>query len=226
MVFRSYWTVLLLLSACFAEPAQKRSSIEEYIAQAEGAIPAPAAATPGSVFSSASPLTTLGADFRARGVGDLLTVVVADRASAVARGSTNTARSASANARIGALFGSFDPASRVVNLTEMGSDRTLDGQGETTRETVLRTSLSARVVHVLPNGNLVVEGTKTVTINSEAQVVTVRGIVRPVDLTSTNTILSDRLGQLEVAVNGNGVVEDAIRRPHFLYRLLLGILPF
>jgi flagellar L-ring protein precursor FlgH len=226
MIARGLAVLLVLLPAFGGDRGKKPSTMEAYIAEAEASMPPAPPPTPGSLYSAAAPLTTLGADFRARTMGDLLTVVVADRASAVARGSTNTARSGSASARIGALLGSFDPTGRLASLAELGGDQSLDGQGETTRETILRTSLSARVVHVLPNGNLVVEGVKTVVVNSEAQVVTVRGIVRPVDVTSTNTILSDRLAQLEVAVNGKGVVEDAIRRPHFLYRLLLGILPF
>ncbi len=77
---------------------------------------------------------------------------------------------------------------------------------------------------MLPNGYLVVEGTKEVQVNSERQIVTVRGVVRPNDL-ANNTVLSDHLAQLEVRVNGKGVVSDAIRRPFFLYRLLMGVLP-
>jgi flagellar L-ring protein precursor FlgH len=102
----------------------------------------------------------------------------------------------------------------------------LQGQGETSRETVLTTTLSARVTHVLPNGYVVLEGFKDVMINSERQVVTVRGVARWNDIGPANQVRSDRLANLEVRVQGKGVVEDAIRRPNFLYRLLLGILPF
>jgi flagellar L-ring protein precursor FlgH len=63
-------------------------------------------------------------------------------------------------------------------------------------------------------------------VNSERQTITVRGVVRPADIGPDNVVRSDRLGQLEVRVNGKGVVGDAIKRPFFLYRLLLGLLPF
>jgi flagellar L-ring protein precursor FlgH len=86
--------------------------------------------------------------------------------------------------------------------------------------------MSARVTHVLPNGNMVVEGSKDVMVNSERQLVTVRGVIRWNDLTTANTIRSDRIANLEIRVNGKGVVGDAVRRPNFLYRLLLGLLPF
>jgi flagellar L-ring protein precursor FlgH len=86
--------------------------------------------------------------------------------------------------------------------------------------------LSARIARVLPNGYLVVEGTKEVVVNSERQVVTVRGIIRPVDLSTGNTVRSDQIAQMELKVNGKGVVGDAVRRPFILYRILLGLLPF
>ena len=82
------------------------------------------------------------------------------------------------------------------------------------------------MVDITPNGILVVEGVKNVGVNSEKQTVTVRGMVRPSDLTTANTVLSNQVADLQVQVNGKGVVGDAIRRPHFMYRMLLGLLPF
>jgi flagellar L-ring protein precursor FlgH len=79
---------------------------------------------------------------------------------------------------------------------------------------------------VLPNGYLVVEGAKDVQVNSERQTVIVRGMVRPADLSPGNVVRSDRLAQLEVRINGKGIVNDAVRRPFILYRILLGLMPF
>ena len=90
----------------------------------------------------------------------------------------------------------------------------------------MTTTISARVTHVLVNGNLVVEGTKNLNVNSENQLITIRGVIRPIDLDTTNTVLSARLANMEIQVDGKGIVNDAIRRPNFLYRLLLGLLPF
>jgi len=81
-------------------------------------------------------------------------------------------------------------------------------------------------MHVLPNGYLAVEGVKDIMVNSERQVVTVRGVIRPSDLSPANAVTSDRVAQLEVRVNGKGVVGDAVRRPFILYRILMGLLPF
>jgi flagellar L-ring protein precursor FlgH len=86
--------------------------------------------------------------------------------------------------------------------------------------------MSARVTHVLVNGNLVIEGTRNLVVNSENQIITVRGVIRPIDLDTTNSIPSARIAQMELQVNGKGIVNDAIRRPNILYRILLGLLPF
>jgi flagellar L-ring protein precursor FlgH len=56
--------------------------------------------------------------------------------------------------------------------------------------------------------------------------VIVRGVVRPADLSPNNVVPSTSLAQLEVRINGKGVVNDAVRRPNILYRILLGLLPF
>jgi flagellar L-ring protein precursor FlgH len=51
-------------------------------------------------------------------------------------------------------------------------------------------------------------------------------VIRPTDLDPTNSVASDRIAQMEILVNGKGVVGDSVRRPFILYRILLGLLPF
>jgi len=111
-------------------------------------------------------------------------------------------------------------------LAGANADSSLKGSGETTRSMQLSTTVTAVVERVLPNGNLLLRGTKSIAVNSERQMVEVRGLVRPEDLLAGNTIPSDRVAMLDVRVNGKGVVGDSIRRPFFLYRLLMGLLPF
>jgi flagellar L-ring protein precursor FlgH len=165
-------------------------------------------------------------DLRAGQVDDIITIIVVERASAISTGTTKSARASSAKNSIGALAGLTRTLGPFANLANLSGESKLDGQGATSRETVLSTTLSARVTHVLPNGLLVVEGSKTVQVNSEQQAVTVRGMVRPADLTPGNMVRSDRISDLEVRINGKGVVGDAVRRPFFLYRLLMAVLPF
>jgi flagellar L-ring protein FlgH len=205
------------------------SAVDEYIRQAETrATTEGAATTPGSTWVGYSTMSDLTHDPRASRIDDVVTVIVAESASAVTTGNTKTARKTSATASVSNIPGIKSPAAIALTsaVPKISSDTELDGQGTTSRSTTLTTNLTARVVHVLPNGFLVIEGTKNVQVNSEWQTVTVRGVVRPADLTALNTVPSERVAQLEVKLDGKGVVKDAIRRPNFLYRLLLGALPF
>jgi flagellar L-ring protein precursor FlgH len=221
----------LMVAAVCAEGARKAKApqptpLDLYVNEAMTRESDAAISQPGSLWSPSAALGALAGDLRARNVDDIVTVIVLDQASALAKGTTKSARSSSAQASISSLSGPLSGTGRLANLADLSSQTQLDGQGETSRETLLSTKLSARVTHVLPNGYLVVQGTKNVVVNSEVQTVTVRGVLRPVDLGAGNAVFSEQLGQLEVQVNGKGVVGDAIRRPHFLYRLLLGVLPF
>ena len=163
---------------------------------------------------------------RASQTDDILTIVVAEQASAVTSGATTTGRKSSTANSITSLLGIKSATGPLANLANVSGDTELAGTGTTTRSTTLNTILTARVMAVLPNGSLVVEASKDILINSEHQIITVRGVVRPADIDFTNSVQSIRLAQLELRVNGKGVVGDAIRRPNALYRFLLGILPF
>ncbi len=224
--------LLLLLAGLAAWCAPKNrapqpSAIDLWIAdEAKTGPAASGTTTPGSMWTGTSMLNALASDLRASRPGDIVTIIVDERASAVATGNTKTARSSSAKAKVDALTGIPRAVGPLPNLLSMSSQNQLDGQGTTSRESTLSATLAARVTHAFANGLLVVEGIKTVTVNSEAQVIRVRGIVRAVDLSSVNSVSTDRLAQMEVSVNGRGVINDSIRRPMFLYRLLMGILPF
>lgn len=180
----------------------------------------------GSLFDPYGSLADSARDPRASRIDDTLTIVVSDNLSAVASGGTQTSRKSSANHQITAALGILNAASRFANPLSLSGDQELNGSGTTSRGMTLSTTLSVRVVDMTSNGLLVVEGTKDIAVNSEKQTVKVRGLVRPLDISTANTIPSGQVANLQVLVNGKGVVGDAIRRPNFLYRFLLGLLPF
>lgn len=203
--------------------AQERSPLDRYIEDAVRTKPASPAAS-GSLYTPEGPLSELARDPRARLANDLITILVTESATALSKGTTNTSRKSSAKAGINSLYGAA--SGRFADLVNTSNTSTLQGDGATSRQSTLTTRLSARVTQVLPNGYLVVEGYREVVVNSERQLISIRGVVRPSDLARDNTVRSDRLAQMEVRINGKGVVNDAVRRPNFLYRLLLGLLPF
>ena len=227
--------VLLPVALCCGASSSKKkkasppepSPLEKYISDAYKDYSSPAAAQPpGSTWSQNALFSNLGMDLKARRVDDLVTIVVNETFSAVATGDVKTQRQSSAQSAITAAGGVTRAAGPWANLAKTNTQTALQGQGETSRGAVLTANLSARVTHVLPNGYLVIEGTKRVQVSSENQVVTVRGVIRPVDLDTTNTVASDRIAQMEIQVNGKGVIGDSIHRPNILYRILLGLLPF
>jgi len=232
---RLFFALLMVLPAPAAKIRLKpkpspdeTSSVDKYVADAvsRAAPSAQNGGSPGSLWSTSALLSDLARDLRASRVDDLVTIQVTEKADASSTGDTKTSRQSTAKSNIASLLGPKAAKGALANLASLSSATNLQGQGATTRQTALTTTLSGRVTRVLPNGFLVVEGHKDTMINSERQIVSVRGVVRPADLGPGNAISSDRLAQLELRINGKGVVGDAIRRPNFLYRFLLGLLPF
>ena len=228
---------LLALAACVTWsaaagiPLKKQklpepTALDRYIAEAMRGSAAGADASPGSIWSPGAELVDPLRDLRAGRVDDVVTILVAEQASAVATGATKTSRASSATASVNALGGTMKAGGPWANLANLSGKSALDGSGTTSRNVTLTTTLTARVTQVLPNGFLVVEGSKDMQVNAERQTITVRGVVRPADLTPANVVRSDHLGQMEIRLNGKGVINDAVRRPFFLYRLLMGLLPF
>jgi flagellar L-ring protein precursor FlgH len=200
------------------------SPLDRYVQEAMRTTDSMKPESPGSLWTSSSTLGDLASDVRSRNVNDLVSIQVVESVSAVSGGQLASNRSSGLSANITQLAGIKSPTGALANLLGASSSSTLTGAGSTTRTATITTMLAARVTHVLPNGYLVLEGTKEIQVNSEKQVVTVRGVARPADL-ANNTVLSSNLAQLEVQVNGKGVVGDAVRRPFILYRLLMSILP-
>ena len=222
--------VLLLSGVTFAAKKKVKpptpSPLDRFVADARARTADAPAASLGGIWMPGSRLADAARDLRASQIDDTITILVVENASAVASGTTKTGRSSSTANSVSALAGLTKAVGPWANLAGVTGNTQLNGQGSTSRGVVISTTLTARVSGVLPNGAMLVEATKDLEVNSERQTITVRGIVRPADVGSDNTVRSDHLGQLELRVNGRGVVGDAIKRPFILYRLLLGLLPF
>jgi flagellar L-ring protein precursor FlgH len=222
-------TVLISAAAVFGKdkpPAPQKVSLDQYVQQVNQRSHQASNTSPGSLYTSGGRLADGCRDVRASQTYDLVTIIVADKASAVSTGNTNTTRKSSAKNSITALAGVTKATGPLANLLNLTNAQQIQGQGTTSRGSTLTTTVTAEVTDVLPNGNLVIQGQKEIAVNSEKQVITVRGIVRPDDLSPINSVPSDRVARMEILVNGRGVVNDAVKRPFFLYRILLGLLPF
>ncbi len=215
-----------LLASKKKPPAEQPVPLDQYVQQVNQRSHQSSIASPGSLYTANGRLADGFRDVRASQVYDLVTIIVSDKASAVSTGGTNTSRKSNAKASVASGLLPRSSVTALSNLANTSNSQQLQGQGTTSRESTLTTTVTAEVTDVLPNGNLVIKGQKEISVNSEKQIITVRGIVRPDDLSPVNSVPSDRVARMEIRVNGRGVVNDAVRRPFFLYRILLGLLPF
>lgn len=162
---------------------------------------------------------TLFEDMRARHVGDVLTVIVAEKTDATKKASTSTKKDDAVTMRNPTLFGlspNFDvprpfmPALRNLSLeTSIDASREFAGEGDSAQKNSLSGRVTVTVTEVLPNGNLVVRGQKRVTINQGDELVQLAGIVRAVDIRPDNTVLSTNIADMTVAYVGEGALADA-----------------
>lgn len=181
--------------------------------------------TAGSLWSPGRGLTDLASDNRARWLNDTLVIRITEETFAEATGAVTTKRAYAASSGITALPGRVSPPG-INPLYDLHSNEDLQGAGQASSRSRLRSSLAGRIVAVLPEGALVIEASKTVLMNNEKQTVTLRGLARPIDIASDNSLLSTRLSDLEIEVNGKGIISDSTRRPHWLVRLLTRVLSF
>jgi flagellar L-ring protein precursor FlgH len=167
-------------------------------------------------------MANLGSDFRARDVNDLVTIRVVE--SVVASGSADTSldKANSANASLTNFFGLenklpdwIDP----TNLVNTSSATDFKGGGSTTRTGSLSAVVTAQVVEVLPNGDLVLEGIREIDINGDRQLIVVTGVVRRADIMSDNSVPSTRVGQMRIRYFGQGLIKDNLK-PGWLIRVL------
>lgn len=184
---------------------------------------------PGSIFKGTTTANTIFSDQRARNVGDIITVKITETSKASEKATTDTGRSASASAGIPYLLGlesGILPSSiNAEKMISASTDNEFSGTGETTRSGSLSATITARVVEVLPNGNLAIEGLREVNVNSERKEILVQGIVRPKDIAYDNTILSTQIADAKVIYTGVGVVGEK-QEPGWLARIFDRVWPF
>lgn len=182
-------------------------------------------AAEGSLWRDSSSMLDLFSDPRARKVGDVLTVKIVESAEALKSASTKTSRDSSLSASVTGFFGAPISASILKPEASGALKNDFEGSGTTQRKDTLVATLTAKVVDVLPQGLLRVEGYREVIINHERQYLLLRGVVRPEDVGPDNSILSTAIADAQIAYSGAGVVSDK-QRPGWLGRILDHLWPF
>ncbi len=233
VVFPLAVTVLMLVALApgvEASPKKKTSSpkkdpLADYLQKVSGPVqPNISTNTLGSLWTDNGRLANLVTDYKASRVGDLVTISVSQNLSSTNTGNVATNRTFSASSGISAL-GSLKTTT-IANLFSPNSTQALTGKAQATSTTALSTTLTGRVVAVLPSGTLVVEAERQIVMNDQREIVILRGMVRTGDLDATNTVASNQVGNLEVEVKGKGIISEGVRSPNPVMKWILRIVGF
>lgn len=186
---------------------------------------------PGTIWAGENAANSLFADRRAKRVNDVVTIVVSENSVGGNNANTNTSRDTNTNANVSSLLGL---ESAILDVLRKGttsisvagtSANSLKGVGQTNRDGNLMATMSARVMNIVENGNFLIEGRKQVTVNAEDQYLILTGIIRPDDIATDNTILSQYIADAKIVYTGKGVVDDKMR-PGWLTRIVDWVWPF
>jgi flagellar L-ring protein precursor FlgH len=182
--------------------------------------------TPGSIWSSEGRLVRLGTDAKAVRLHDVVSIVVSESLAASTDGQVKNSRASNASSNLTALFGALKASNSLQNLVGQTSASGLTAQGQSTTNSSLATTFGGEVVDVLPNGMLVVQATRQLTFSQQTQLIKLRGLVRPEDVSAQNQVQSTAMTDLELEVTGKGIVNDSTYRQNPLVRMLEKILVF
>ena len=196
---------LLLVSGCGLMPAKPHKP-EPAMPRV---LPLPAPRTEGAIYQTGQQME-LFADLKARRVGDVLTITLNESTAASKNAITKTAKTTSAITTGPTLFGNTIATKGVpiFNTTLNGADG-FDGEGQSSQSNSLAGSLTVTVVDVQANGNLVVQGDKTLHLNQGDEFVHISGVIRSADIATNNTVTSDKLADAHISYSGKGVVNSA-----------------
>ena len=164
---------------------------------------------------------SLFADHKASQIGDAVTILIVEASSAVNGAETSTAR----DSKLGVSGGYQNDA--VFRNTPVGgglgvsgsSTNGFKGSGSTSTKGSVQAKLSAKIIEIDDNGNLMIEGTRNIVINKEEQIIKVSGTIRPQDIGPDNTIYSYNISDAVISYKGEGSVSD-VQKPGWFTRFL------
>ncbi len=154
-------------------------------------------------------------DNKAAQKGDAVTILVLESTQA----SNNSETSSGRNSDIGlAAAGAVGTTSIPKADLSLGTKNDFQGSGSTQTSGSIRTKISAVVDTVYANGNMVIRGSKKITINGEEQIVNIKGVVRQSDISSNNSVFSHNISDAEISFEGSGIIDNA-QKPGWLTKL-------
>ena len=193
---------LALLAGCSGIPKEDHP---DYAPVELAAVPEMENAVPtGSIYQSSRNMS-LFEDVKARQVGDIVTVVLAEATDAAKTSDTSLDKTNS-NVITNPIFGAgADGVGTDLDLGfDLSSSSAFEGDSASNQSNSLQGSIAVTVARVLPGGNLYVQGEKWIHINQGDEYIRLKGIIRPEDIGSNNTILSTKVADARISYGGTG----------------------
>ena len=205
-------SVCLVLTACIALPGcgllpAKEPKPEPMVTRV---LPPPTPRTDGAIYQAGQQME-LFADIKARRIGDVLTITLKESTNASKAAVTKTAKTTSTADTGATILGrtiTHAGVPVVGNAAFSGAD-SFDGEGSSTQSNSLAGSLTVTVTNVQANGNLVVQGDKTLKLNQGDEFIRISGVVRQADIQTDNTVTSDKIADAKISYSGKGVVNSS-----------------
>ncbi len=222
----------VMLSACVHQSPQHA----QVITPAPRHIPQISPRPPqGAIFDPNTHGNMLVSDFRARNIGDVVTILIEENLKGSKDVKTKTNRKSEYSLGLSGIFGfEFEkrlqpryPDHTVSANKALGGNVNdkFDGSGATSSGTTLSGTVSARVMQVLPGGNLLIEGSRELNVNNETQFIIITGIVRPKDISRENTISSTKIADARISYTGAGLLSEK-QQQGWAQRILGAVSPF
>ncbi|MBN2297242.1 MAG: flagellar basal body L-ring protein FlgH [Deltaproteobacteria bacterium] len=192
--------------------------------------PAEEIVSPGSLWTPSAKFVDMYRDSRAQRVGDIVVVQIVESSSAQKEAKTEADKTSSIDNTITDVLGlPLDQSSAfgygITPTLNASTSTSFEGDGKTSRKGDISAVISARVVRVLPSGNLMISGKKQTRVNAEHQYIVISGIIRPDDIGSNNTIQSTYIADMQLDYYGSGMLGD-LQNKGFVARALDKIWPF
>jgi flagellar L-ring protein precursor FlgH len=224
------WLFLQLSACAHQQPGPIEPKLKNYELEDEKRL---GAVQPecGSLWSPSQTSNFFFVDHRAMRVGDLVTIIIDESANAKRGASTELSEASDNSAKIDAFLGLMAtiqkkyPGLDPSNVISAGMGYDFKGSGTTSRTEKLQATVPAMVRKVLQNGNLIIEGKRTINVNNERQDFYISGIARPIDIQNDNSIQSSLIAEAEIHFSGSGVISER-QSPGWLSRILAKIWPF
>lgn len=174
--------------------------------------PRPAEDNQGAIYQPVNGLA-LFEDVRAHRVGDILTVQLVEKTNASKKAATSTKKDQDVSLGVNTLLGRpVTRNGRDITAVDISGGREFSGDGASSQSNTLTGNISVTIADVLANGNLVVRGEKLLSINQGDEFIRIAGIVRPVDVSPDNMVLSTKIADAQITYGGRGALADSNRK--------------